>query len=81
MSDRRLALMDHADRVGKLLVISGSDFLHSGFSVEAHSDSFVGLNELVKFFRQLLILHSDDTDVVVEGVDLNLKIGVVVKEG
>lgn len=81
MSDGRLALMNDTNRMGKLLVVSGSDFLDPGFSVEAHSDGFVGLHELVELLRQLLVLHGDHTDVVVEGVNLHLQVRVVVEEG
>lgn len=73
--------MDHANRVCQLLVVSSSDLLNSGFSVQSHSDSLVGLHELVQLFGQLLVLHGDHSDVVVQGVDLNLKIRVVIEQG
>ena len=81
LSMRRLALMDYADGVGQLLVVSCSDLLHSGFSVESHSDGLIGLHELVEFFRQLLVLDSDYTDVVVQGVNLHLQVRIVIEEG
>ena len=59
------------------MVVSGSDLLDSGLAVQSLSDSFVGLHELIEFLGQLLILVGNHSDVVVEGVDLDLQIGVV----
>lgn len=63
--------MDLCDWVGKLLVVSSSNFLDSSLSVKSHSDNFIGLYKLIKLFGELLILRSDDSDVVVKRVNLS----------
>ena len=73
--------MDSTDGRVELMIVSGSDLLDSGFAIQSHSDSFVGLHKLIQLLGQLLVLHSDDSDVVVQGVDLDLKVGVVIEEG
>lgn len=73
--------MDLCDWVGKLLVVSSSDFLDSGLAVKSHSDSLVGLYKLIQLFCKLLILHSDDSNVIVEWVNFNLKVAVIIKKG
>ena len=67
-------------RILKLLIISGSNFLYSGFTVKSLSNGFICLNELIKFFSELLILMSNDSNMIVERVDLNLKVRIVVQE-
>lgn len=63
------------------MVVSSSDFLDSSLAVKSHSDSLVGLHKLIQLFGELLILHSDDSNMVVKRVDLNLKITVIIKKG
>ena len=62
------------------MIISLSDFLYSSFSVKSLSDCLVCLNELIQFFCELFILMSDDSDVIIKGINFNLKIGVIVKK-
>ena len=69
--------MVHA--VGKLVIVTSSDLLNSSFSIESHPDGLVCLHELIELTGKLLILDGDDSDVVVERVNLNLKIRVVVQ--
>jgi hypothetical protein len=80
LSDWRSAFVDLVQGVGKLLIISLSNLLYSCFAIESLSNGFICLHKLVKFFRQLIILVSNDSDVVVEGVDFNLEVGVVVQK-
>ena len=54
--------------------------MDASFAVEPHSDGLVGLHKLVELLGQLLVLHRDHTDVVVQRVDLHLQVRVVVKE-
>jgi hypothetical protein len=65
--------------VGKLVIVTSSDLLDSSFSIESHPDGLICLNELIELTGKLLVLDGDDSDVIVEGVDLNLKIRVVVQ--
>lgn len=69
--------MVHA--VGKLVIVTSSDLLNSSFSIKSHPDGLVCLHELIQLTGKLLILDGDDSDVVVEGVNLDLKIRVVVQ--
>lgn len=73
--------MNYTNGLSKLLIIASSDLLDSSFSVESHSDCLIGLNKLVQFLGEFLILNSDDSDVIVEGINLDLQIGVVVQQG
>ena len=68
------------DRVGKLLVVACSDLGHAVLAVEAGTDGFVGLYELVKLSGEFLVLNGDDANMVVERIDLNLQVRVVVEE-
>lgn len=67
-------------RILKLLVISGSNFLYSSLAVKSLSNGFICLNELIKFFGELLILVSNDSNMIVERVDLNLEVRIVIQE-
>ena len=69
--------MVHA--IGKLVIVTSSDLLDSSFSIKSHPDSLICLYELIKLTGELLILDGDDSDVIVEGVNLDLKIRVVVQ--
>ena len=61
------------------MIVTSSDLLDSSFSIKSHPDSLICLYELIKLTGELLILDGDDSDVVVEGVNLDLKIRVVVQ--
>lgn len=63
------------------MIVAGSDLLDSGLSIKSHPDSFICLNELIQFSSELFVLDGDNSDVVVQGVDLDLKVRVVVEEG
>ena len=68
-------------RVRQLHVIASTDLLYAGLAIEAHADGLVGLHELVELSRQLLILHGDDTDVVVERINLDLQVRIIIEKG
>ena len=80
LSNWRLALLNIGDGVGKLLVVSLSDLLNSSFAVKSHSNGLVGFNELVELLGEFFVLESDHTDMVVQGINFNLKVRVVIKE-
>ena len=61
------------------MIVTGSDLLDSSFSIKSHPDSLICLYELIKLTGELFILDGDDSDVIVEGVNLDLKIRVVVQ--
>lgn len=69
------------NRIGKLLVVARANLGHTILAVKAGTDSFIGLNELVKLSGEFLVLHSDDANMVVKRVDLDLQVRVVVEEG
>lgn len=80
LSNWWLALLNIGNGVWKLLIVSLSDLLNSGFAVESHSNGLVGLNELVELLGEFFVLEGDHTDVVVQGINFYLKVGVVIKE-
>lgn len=57
-------------------IVSLSDFTYSGSSVESLSEGFVGVSKGRQLSGEFGILSSDDTDVVVQGGDLSLEVGV-----
>ena len=63
-----------------MLIVSLSDLLDARLSIESLSNGLVGLHELVKFLGKLLILVCDHSYVVVQGVDFNLKVGIIVEQ-
>jgi len=81
LSHGGLRLLNISVGGGKLLVIPCSDFVNSSLAVKSLSDCFVGLHELVEFICQLVILVGDHSDMIVQGVNLNLKVRVVVEKG
>ena len=81
LSHGRLRLLNVSIGGGQLLVIPCSDFMNSSLAVKPLSNCFVGLHELVKFLCQLVILVCDHSDMIVQGVNLNLKIRIVVQQG
>ena len=80
-AQRRLGLLHVAIRLCELLIISGSDLMNSSLAVKSLSDGFVSLNKLVQFLSQLIILVGDHLDMVVQGINFNLQVGVVVEQG
>lgn len=62
------------------MVVSCSNLLNPSFTIESLSNSFIGLYKLVKFLGKLLILMSDHSDMIVQGINFNLQIRVVVKQ-
>ena len=58
--------MNDINGVGQLLVISSSNFCDSRLAIQPHSDSLIGLDELVELLGKLFVLHCDNSDVVVE---------------
>jgi len=56
-----------------------SYLLHPVLSVESHSDSLVGLDELVELLGEVLVLQLQHPNVIVEGVDLGLQVRVLVE--
>lgn len=63
--------MDH-------LFIHVSDFMDSSLSVKLESEGFISLNEWVKLGGQSSILSSNNFNVVVQGCNLFLQVGVTV---
>ena len=57
-----------------------SDFLYSVFAVEAHADGLIGFNELVELLSKVLVLQLEDSNVIVEGVDLSLQVRILVEQ-
>lgn len=70
--------MVHA--VSKLVIVTGSDLLDSSFSIKSHPDSLISLHKLIELTGKLLVLDGDDSDMIVERVNLYLKIRVVVQQ-
>lgn len=66
---------------GKLVIVTGSNLLDSSLSVKSHPDGLIGLDKLIELTGKLLVLNGDDPDVVVQGVNLYLKIRVVIQQG
>ena len=79
-ADRRLGLGHMVNRVCQLLVVARPNLGHAILAVKAGTDGLIGLHELVKLSGEFLILNSDDTNVVVERIDLDLQVRVVVEE-
>ena len=73
-------LTDVFVRLSNLLVVSSPDLLNPGFAVKPLPDGLVGLNELVKLLREVLILNSDYSDMVVQGINFNLEVRIIVKK-
>ena len=73
--------MHMGQRLLQLHFVLLSEVEHPVLPVEAHSDGFIGLYEVVEFLGEVVILRGEHSDVVVEGVDLGLEVGVVVQEG
>ena len=67
-------------RVLQLLVISGSDFLYSRLAIKSLSNCFICLHKLIQFFSELLVLVSNDSNMIVERVDLYLEIRIVIQK-
>ena len=64
----------------EFVLIFGPYLSDSVFAVEALSYHFVSSDELVDLAGQLIVLVGDHSDVIVHGVDFNLKVGVVLKK-
>ena len=79
-SNWRLAVAYLSHRFMKVVLISLSEFLNSVFTVKSLSDNFIGLHELVNLSSEFIVLMSDNTDVVVHGVNFNLQVCIVLKE-
>ena len=56
-----------------------SDLLDPIFTVETHADGLIGLNELVKFLGEILILELQHSDVIVKSIDFSLKGSILVE--
>ena len=78
LSHWRFAILDVTVTLGKLLVVSGSNFVNSSLAVQSLSDCFIGLNELIEFLCQLIILARNDPYVIVERINFNLEVGIVI---
>ena len=63
------------------MLIPLSNLLNSSFAVQSLSNCLVGLHKLVELLGELLILDSNDSNVVVQGINLHLQIRIVVQKG
>ena len=54
--------------------------MDSGLAVKSHSDGLICLYKLIQLLGEFLILNSDYPYMVVKGINLNLKIAVIIKE-
>ena len=68
-------------RLLQIVVVSLTNLLDAVLSVQSLPDDLVGLHELVDLLGQLVVLVTDNSDVVVHRFDLNLKVRVVFEEG
>lgn len=66
--------------VCELVIVTGPNFLYSSLSIKSRPDGFVGLDKLIKLTSKLLVLNGDNSDVVVQGVNFDLKVGVVIQQ-
>ena len=80
LSHRRLALLQIPVGSGQLLVVPRSDLVHASLAVKPLSDCFVRLHKLIQFLCQFIILTGDNSDVIIQAIDLNLEIGIIVKK-
>lgn len=61
-----------SSRISNSLFILTVDLLDFIFSIDLLSHYFVGFHELVQFLSKLLVLHGNDTDVVLKGINFRL---------
>lgn len=79
-SYRRLGLYDTVHAACKLVIVTSSDLLDSGLSVKSHPDGLIGLDKLIELTGKLLVLNGNDSNVIVQRVNLYLKIRVVIQQ-
>ena len=63
-----------------LVVVAFANLGHTSLSVETLSYDFIGLDKLVDLSGELIVLVTDDSNVTIHGVDLDLEIGIVLDE-
>jgi len=68
-------------RLLQIVVVPLTNLLDAVLSVQSLPDDLVGLHKLVDLLSQLVVLVTDNSDVVVHRFDLNLKVRVVFEEG
>ena len=76
----RLAAVNFRHRLLQVIVILIAKLIDAIFPIEALTDDLVCLHELVDFASEFIILVADDADVVIHRVDLNLEVGIVLKQ-
>lgn len=69
------------DRLLQVVIILLTKLHDTVLPIEALTDDFVCLHELVDFTSKFVVLVADNSDMVVHGVDLNLEVGIVLKKG
>lgn len=67
-------------RLSQLLFILVPKIQNSVLSVQSHPDGFIGLNKLVQFFSEVIILVVQHLNVVIESINLHLDVRVRVQE-
>ena len=81
MSKWRSAVGHFMVRLLQIVVVPLTNLLDAVLSVQSLPDDLVGLHKLVDLLGQLVVLVTDNPDVVVHRFDLNLKVRVVFEEG
>ena len=67
-------------RLLQVVVIFLAELHHSILAIKSLSDHFVCLDKLINLSSQLIVLMTDDSDMIVHRIDLHLEIGVVLEE-
>ena len=67
------------ERLLELLLVLASQIEYSILSVKSHSNGLICLNEVVEFLCQVIVLKRQYSDMVVQSIDLRLKVGIVIK--
>ena len=74
-------MVDICDRLLQVVVIFLAELHDPVFAIKTLSDDLVGLDKLVNFSRQFVVLVADHADVIVHRVDFHLEVGIVLEEG
>jgi hypothetical protein len=74
-------MVNVSHRLLQVVVILLPQLHDSILAVEALTNHLICLDELINFSGQLVILVTDDSNVIVHGVDLHLQIGIVLQKG
>ena len=81
MANWGLAMVDVLHWLLQVVVVLLPELHDSILAVQPLPYNFIRLHELVDFPRQFIVLVADHANVIVHGVNLDLEIGIVFKEG